>query len=727
MKLFPFAAVSTLVPILCLSASGIGPIPGNTEGWNVATDNSVYQIQVQAGRNPFPQFWGARPAEGNGYNLDRSRRNGPFRLDEIPVRGHYADKTPILEAVFRDGTRDIELEFIAGEVTEADGRETLALRHKDKYYPLEVTSYIRVLPEYDIIEKWLEVRNTSTDKKDDILIENLMSGSVSLPSDRYYLTHHSGQWYREFMLRRTELTAGIKSLRSRDFFAFNNTPWFAVTNSSGNADTGAEVWFGHIQYSGNWDIAFDVTHSNHLQIAAGINFWDTSLTLGAGESYTTPKLILGYTAGGTERAAQLMHDYVRGEVLPAPSREKIRPVLYNSWYATAFDVNEEQQVALAKAARDLGVELFVIDDGWFRGRTTDKAGLGDWVVDTVKFSGGLQSMIAKINDLGLDFGIWVEPEMVNPDSDLYRRHPDWVLGFPHRDKTEWRNQLTLNLAREDVYQYLLQSMTDLLSANNIKFVKWDRNRGLTQPGWPSAPKELQREGRLRYIDNLYRLIDALRERFPGVIFENCSSGGGRPDLGMLGRMEQTWTSDNTDPIDRLFIQYGYLSAFPANTMVCWTNDHFQHQAGQSLDFVFDAAMQGVLGIGQDITRWNEQQKTTAKRKIAQYKELRELIQLGKVDRLRSPFEGDRVAVQYTARDRTGSVVFCYNLSEMTEGASQQSVESKRLKFRSLDPGGRYRVEGDGNTYTGSYLMEIGVSWPVKGAYRSAIVKVSVVK
>ena len=333
-------------------------------------------------------------------------------------------------------------------------------------------------------------------------------------------------------------------------------------------------------------------------------------------------------------------------------------------------------------------------------------------------------MIGRINELGLDFGIWVEPEMVNPNSDLYRKHPDWVLNFPNRERTEWRNQLTLNLAREDVYQYLLKSMTDLLAQNNIKFVKWDRNRGLTQPGWPEADRRIQREVRIRYMENLYRLIETLRERFPDVIFENCSSGGGRPDLGMLQRMDQTWASDNTDPIDRLFIQYGYLSAWPANTMVCWTNRSDYHRAGLSLDYTFDVAMQGVLGIGQDITKWNERETATAKRKIAEYKEVRDLVQRGVADRLRSPFEGNRSAVQYTDAGASRSVVFCYNLGETMEGSTEQMRESQMLRLRSLDPEKNYRINNDAATYTGDYLMKIGIRWPVQGAYKSAVIRIT---
>lgn len=708
-------------------AENIKKMDAKGSGWNITTANAVYQIRIDEKGTVYPSFFGAKAHETVLAEQGRVRHNGPFLLEEVPVRGHYADKMPILEVIYADNTRDCELELVSIDNVTIDGRETMKIVQKDRFYPLQVISYLRVLPEYDLIEKWMEVTNTSKKAKEKIQIENLLSGSINLPSDQYYLNHHSGQWLKEFQLRKVELTTGIKTLQSRDFYAFQNTPWFGITNEKGDDKDNAEVWFGQIHYSGNWRIDFESTHSNHLQVVGGINFWDTSLMLGAGETFITPKFSFGYTNKGTEAAAQQVHQYVQKEILPGQKQDKIRPVIYNSWYATGFNLNENQQIELAKKAKEIGVELFVMDDGWFKGRKLDTAGLGDWDVDLEKFPNGLQSLISKINEIGLDFGIWVEPEMVNPNSDLYRKHPDWALHFPNRDKTEWRNQLVLNLAREDVYNYLLESMTKLLNDHNIKFIKWDRNRGLSQPGWPAAEKDMQREVRIKYVENLYRLIDKLEERFPNVMFETCSSGGGRPDLGMLERMDQTWASDNTDPIDRLFIQYGYLSAYPANTMVCWTNGSDSHRAGLGLNYTFDVAMQGVLGIGQDITKWNEEQKNIATHKIAEYKQVRSLVQQGVVDRLKSPFEGNKVAIQYTDREQAGSVVFCYNLGEVMEGTTDESTQNTLLKLKNLKAEELYFVEGQTTPYTGAYLMDVGVKWPVRGVYKSMLLKIKSVK
>jgi alpha-galactosidase len=401
----------------------------------------------------------------------------------------------------------------------------------------------------------------------------------------------------------------------------------------------------------------------------------------------------------------------------------VRPVLYNSWYATTFNVNEEHQLALAKVAKELGVEMFVIDDGWFKGRVNDKAGLGDWTVDRDKFPDGLKPMIAKINDMGLDFGIWIEPEMVNPNSDLYRAHPDWVLHFPNRRRLEDRNQLILNLAREDVYQYLYKYFHDLLKDNNIKFIKWDMNKTLTNPGFPSAPMDEQRAVRIKYVENLYRLVETLRKEFPDVWFENCSSGGGRIDLAMMSRFDFNWASDNVDPLDRIFIHDSYLSLFPANTMISWVTHDDWHRSSPSLEYKFDVSMAGVLGVGYDITKWNDGEKKIATDKIAQYKAIRETVQRGDVYRIVSPYDENRSVLQYVDKDRRKSVIFAYHLGEYLNHAHEDLKRSPVIQLRGLSPDVHYKISNFNGTFSGRYLMETGITLPLRGTFKSAVYQV----
>ncbi|MGM9738204.1 MAG: alpha-galactosidase [Candidatus Cryptobacteroides sp.] len=715
MRNFIINAVSATTLFLLTGLLCSGTINRSGDGWVISTGKSVCMIGVKDGR-AFPVWYGSKDAAPTSWKQDRNRGNGPYLLDEVPVRGHYADKLPLVEAVFPDGVRDIELSLYSEEVINVGGHETLRLTFRDKAYPLEISSFIRPLPDEDIMEKWIEVRNISDKKKYRINLDNILSGSVLLPNDRYFLTHHSGQWFGEFSMRRTELTTGVKSLMSRDFYSFENTPWFCIGNEENPSPDNGDTWFGQIEWSGNWRLDFHQTNSGALQIAGGINFWDSELALDPGETFSTPRLVVGYCNDGEEGAMRRSHSYVRKYVQRHKNVE--RPVIYNSWYATYFNISEKQQIDLARVAKEIGVEVFVIDDGWFKGRKSDNAGLGDWTVDREKFPNGLAPLISEVHSLGMKFGLWVEPEMVNPDSDLYRKHPDWALNFPNRERTEWRHQLTLNLAREDVCEYILESMTSILSENDIDFIKWDRNRGLTQPGWTGS--EDQKAVRIKYMQNLHRIFDTLESRFPDVIFENCASGAGRPGLDMVRRSDQTWASDNTDPVERLFIQYGYLGAWPANTMVCWTSDSDRHKTGVDLGFSFDVAMQGVVGIGQDITKWSPERRKLAADKIALYKALRNTIQNGTAYRLLSPYNGKRTALQYVAGDGAESVVFCYNLAASPEGVFQSDELFGTLELKGLDPDSSYSVLGYG-TRTGKELMERGLKWPLWGAYKSRII------
>jgi alpha-galactosidase len=709
---FALAILFATCDIFCQTGSSIEKTNA-PDGWIIHTKSSVYQIIVNENGEVVPVYYGDA-VQGAFIKKSNLWNN---RIQEVPVRGGFASKTPAIEVLFSDHVRDIELKFEGGEIINVEGYPTLKIIQKDKTYPLQIISYMRVIPQWDIIEKWIEVINTG--KKDVIKIENLQSASLSLPADAYDLNYMTGYWGHEYQPQKTTLTPGIKTLQVKDFKSYG-IPFFIVGKQGSIADTSGPLWFGSLQYSGNWRIDFDKAPQGELQIIGGINFWDTWWNLKPSEHFVTPKFVVGYTTGGQEGVAHNLAEYEKELLMPKNTVGKVRPVLYNSWYATTFNVNEKQQTELAIVAKSLGVEMFVMDDGWFKGRVNDKGGLGDWTVDLNKFPEGLNPMIKKINQMGLDFGLWVEPEMVNPNSDLYRAHPDWVFNFPNRTRHESRNQLILNLAREDVYNYLHTSIFNLLKQHNIKYLKWDMNRALTEPGWPSASPQMQREVRIRYVQNLYRLIDDLRKQFPDVWLENCSSGGGRVDMGMLTRTDVAWASDNTDPIDRLFIQYSYLGVFPANTMINWTTHEDAHNQQPSLAYKFDVAMSGVLGVGYDITKWTNEEKALATEKISKYKQIRPLIHNGVLHRLASPYEHNRCALQFVSKDRKEAVLCLYNLNENMQGVTDDTRINNILQLRGLDPEAFYKLEGDEQRYQGSYLMKVGIKWPVRGSFKSKI-------
>lgn len=697
-------------------------IGNDGKSWTLTTRSFVYHIRVSDQGTVDMYYFGDK-----SQNVDMLRQ--PLGK-EVTVRGSVSTTTPMmkaispptpmLEAIFSDHVREIELTYVGSEIQTQDGYTVLAIHQKDTYYPLAVTEYIRVLPEYDLLEKWVEISNTG--KKGNIKIENAQSGTFFLPKNVYELTYLTGRWAYEFQPNVTTLTQGVKTFQVKDFRSFGSS-FFAVRPGGEQMESYGDVWFGSLHYSGNWRMDFEKHSSGEVQATGGINFWDQSVTLKPGKNFTTPKMIIGYTCRGMEGASQNMASYTREKVLYPTHRNKVRPVLYNSWYATTFNVNEEQQLALAKIAKELGVEVFVIDDGWFKGRVNDQAGVGDWTADKKKFPNGLQPMIEKINAMGLDFGIWLEPETVNPNSDLYRAHPDWVFHYPNRERHIGRNTLTLNLAREDVYQYLYKSITKLLRENNIKYIKWDMNKTLTDPGFPSAPVDEQRSVRIKYVENLYRLLEALRSEFPDVWFENCSSGGGRVDLGMMARTDFSWASDNTDPVERTFIQYSYLSAFPANSMISWVTYEDWHNQKHSLEFKFDVSMCGVLGVGYDITKWNDKEKEIAREKIARYKEIRETVHNGDHYRLVSPYENNRSVLQFVNKPKSESIVFVYNLAEYPNNTIPETKRSKNVKLRGLQPDASYQIEGMEGLYKGSQLMNIGVEFPLRGAFKSRIFKI----
>jgi len=711
-KVITLLVLISLASVINAQSGAIIKNSDNTS-WSLYTNSFLYQISVTSSGSVNMTYFGNKVQDAG--HLRNSWK------DELPVRGGYSNTTPMVEVIFADGVRDIELTFVESEIITVDGYSTLVIIQKDQFYPLRVTEYIRVIPEYDLLEKLVEINNAG--EKEIIRLENAQSGSFFLPKDNYYLTHLSGIWGHEFQPNTTLLTQGVKTLQIKDFRSFGSS-FFAVRPERETGETYGKVWYGSLIYSGNWRADFEKSSTGEVQVVSGINFWDQEVILNPGETFSTPKMIVGYTENGMEGVSKNLTSYTREHILPEKHRYELRPVLYNSWYATTFNVNEEQQLALAEIAKEIGVEMFVIDDGWFKGRVNDRAGLGDWTVDKNKFPDGLNPMIEKINAMGLDFGIWVEPEMVNPNSDLYRAHPDWVFHYPNRTRHTGRNQLMLNLAREDVYQYLYESLYKLLKGNNIKFLKWDMNKALTDPGFPSADTEEQRSVRIKYIENLYRLIESLRQEFPDVWFENCSSGGGRIDLGMLSRMDFNWVSDNTDPVDRIFIHYSYLNAFPANTMISWVTHQNLHHQNPSLEFKFDVSMSGVLGVGYDLTKWTEEEKTLAKEKIALYKEIRETVQFGDHYRLFSPYENNRSVLQYVNKDKSESVVFVYNLAEYPNYFIPETKRSKDIQLRGLQSDAHYKIEGIENAYTGQFLMEKGIVLPLSGAFKSKIFKIT---
>jgi alpha-galactosidase len=691
------------------------PIHTSNQRWVLETRQTAYAFGLNSVGLVTHHYWGARlprlddypiPPDPSGFASTDGFHH--FVPEEYPAEAGTKFIDSCLKVCFADGVRDAVLTFVDSSVTDSSTPE-LAIRLKDAYYPLQVTLHYRVHADYDLVERWVTLENLGVEP---IQVERAFSAKWTLPpGDEYFLTHMYGRHLDEFNLQREPLTPGLKTIESRRIIPSHRAvPWFAIDRSA-SEDSG-EVWFGTLAWSGNFRINAEVTEFASTRVSLGWNDWDFGWTLQPDQPLVTPPSLAGYTKGGFGGASRQVHAYVRERVLPHGGTP--HKVLYNSWEATLFDVDEASQSALAEIAAQMGVELFVMDDGWFHGRKWDNAGLGDWWPDEVKFPHGLGGLIKKVNGLGMDFGLWVEPEMVNPDSELYRAHPDWVIHFPTRARTESRNQLILNMAREDVQEYVLGVLDRLLTENNIAFIKWDMNRAASEPGWPDAPGD-PRELWVRYVWGVYRVWGELRRRHPNVIWQSCASGGGRADLGILRLADQAWVSDNTEATSRLRIQEGYSQFLPAITMEAWVTDW--NEGFVPLEFRFHVSMCGSLGVGGDLLKWSDADRALAAECIRQYKEIRPIVQLGEQYRLLSPQKGPFSAVQYVSQDRAEGVLFVFRVHV------PEKYNIPHLYLRGLDPEALYSVEGFEEPRSGLAWMEAGVKVELKNL-QSKILKIT---
>jgi alpha-galactosidase len=653
---------------------------------------------------------------------DAIRHSGTVSwADEEPVEylpsasGKRFEETS-LRVEFVDGTRNVEWHVSGHRFDDS----TLVVELEDDYYPLSAELHYRVFPGEDVIERWVRLRNTGTDT---IAVHQSFSADWWLPdASDYRLRYLHGGWGREMQIAETTLTPGKIVLESRRGTTSHQlNPWFAVGVAGQVGEEHGSIWSGAIAWSGNWKLVVETTPSGRHHVCGGWNDWDSPLELPAGQELITPTFAGCYSGEGYGGASRAWHGYQRRHVLSRSSRvggspsfpsavvkpevPALRPVLYNSWEATTFAVDEAGQLHLAELAAGIGAELFVLDDGWFKGRRHDRAGLGDWFVDTEKFPNGLEALVNGVKKLGMGFGLWLEPEMVNPDSDLYRAHPDWVYHFDHRTRTVGRNQMLLNLARPDVADWVYETLHRVLSEHDIEFVKWDMNRHFTEPGWPAMAGHNPERVWVDHVRNLYGIFDRLRLAHPGVAWESCSGGGGRMDLGILSRVEQFWTSDNTDAWDRIAIQEGHSQIFAPQSMMAWVTDSPNPLTKRRLplSYRFHVAMAGSLGVGGNLAEWTADELAEARQLVDTYKSIRPVVQLGRLYRRASVRSGSLGASQFVSEDGSEVVVLAW------WGARSFQPYPARLPLAALAPEARYRDGATGEVRYGDDLMRAGVA------------------
>jgi alpha-galactosidase len=671
-------------------------------------------------------YWGARLPDSDHFT-DAHSLPGVASFDpplettpeEFVAWGGGLFKEPDLKITFPDGNRDLVLKYVSHRIEGND----LFVTMKDISLDVEVELQYEIDAETGILRRAAKIENHT---QAPFTIEQAFAASWNLPrGNDYRLRYLTGRWAGEWNVQELPVHPGKTVLESRrGTTGAQNNPWLAIDHQHENNANHGDVWFGALGWSGSWEITVEQTSFQDVRVSGGFNSFDFGYWLQPGQSLQTPYFYAGYTREGIGGASRLMHRLEIDSILPHAPHPALRPVLYNSWEATEFNVDEAGQIALAEKAASIGVERFVMDDGWFGERNNDHAGLGDWFVNPQKFPHGLKPLIDKVHSLGMSFGLWVEPEMVNPDSQLYRAHPDWVLNFSGRPRSEGRNQLVLNLARPDVHAWVLSTLEHLLDENQIDFLKWDYNRNWSEPGWPQVPPQQQKNVYVDFIRNYYDILAQLRAKYPKLEIESCSGGGSRVDLGVMHLTDEVWPSDNTDAFDRLRIQNGFTYAYTPGVMMAWVTDSptWVNNRSLSLEYRFLSSMQGSLGVGANLNHWSPEDFATAKKMISQYKAIRETVQRGLLYRLIEPLGGsEQSATEYVSRDGAQTVVFAFLHS------SGESYPYPRLYLRGLEADAVYRVEAMDSKLaadtpaqaSGAWWMQHGIDLQLMGDFQAA--------
>ncbi|WP_168119819.1 alpha-galactosidase [Paenibacillus sp. HB172176] len=644
---------------------------------------------------------------------------------EYPSYGSSDFRTPALEAQHGNGSSITELTYvshriIAGKpeleglpavyVESADEAQTLEITMRDAVTAVEVLLTYTVFESYNAITRSAKIINNGSEA---VKLNRALSVSVDLPGDQYEMLQLSGAWARERYVHKRGLVPGMQMIESRRGSSSHvQNPFIALLENGSTEETG-EVYGISLVYSGSFMAGVEVDPFHTARVFAGINAFDFEWRLEPGEQFQTPEAVLVHSHEGLGGMSRSYHDLYRTRLCRGAFRDEVRPILINNWEATYFNFTADKIEAIARAGQELGIELFVLDDGWFGKRDDDTTSLGDWFVDRNKLPRGLEDLVGRVKASGMQFGLWFEPEMISPDSELYREHPDWCLHVEGRRRTQARQQLILDLSRKDVQDHLVAVISDVLSSAPITYVKWDMNRNMTEIGSALLPAERQRETAHRYMLGLYEVLERITSAFPHILFESCSGGGGRFDPGMLYYMPQTWTSDNTDAVCRLKIQYGTSIVYPVSSMGSHVSAVPNHQVERvtSLDTRGNVALSGNFGYELDLTTFTPEEKELARKQIALYKEVRPLVQQGDFYRLLSPFEGNDTAWMFVSKNRSEAFIFYATVLQ------EPNAPLGKFRLQGLDPQRDYVLQGEAaeveeqSVFGGDELMYAGLAKP----------------
>jgi alpha-galactosidase len=641
-----------------------------------------------------------------------------------------------LRAVQADGNTSTELRYVSHRTErKSDNIVQTVVALRDAHYALGVDLYYNAYQKEDVIEQWVVISNKQAGA---ITLHNFASADLSFNAAQYYVTQLHGDWANEMNLDEQKLSAGIKIIDSKLGVRTHQYthPCFLLSLEQPAQEDNGEVLGATLAYPGSFQFCFELNQKNKLRVLSGINPYASDYTLEAGQTFTTPALLYTYSREGTGAVSRRFHRWARQYGLKDGSGE--RYVLLNNWEATYFDFDEPKLTKIIDDAAKMGFELFLLDDGWFGNkypRNNDNAGLGDWQTNTKKLPHGIPYLIDECKKRNIKFGIWIEPEMVNPKSDLYEQHPDWIITQPHRDLDLQRNQLLLDLSNPAVQEFVFNAIDKILVDNpGIAYVKWDCNRFITNSGSQYLPPQKQSH---LWIDNaraVLSLMQRVAEKYPNIAFMECSGGGGRMDYGSMKYFSEYWISDNGDPLQRIFTQWGGQYFFPATGMASHVSVSPAHISGRTtpLKFRFDVAMAAKLGMDLQPSQMSKEDYDFSKKAIATYKEIRPTVLYGDMYRLLSPYHNNRAALMYVAADKHEAVLFCYLVRKEINGNLQT------VYLKGLDTAKQYKIteinrasngwsrvsEYEGKTFSGEYLMTVGLRFAMYNEYESVTIRIN---
>lgn len=700
---------------------------------NISTDNTSMILVAEDGKEVWLHHYGGRVDDASASLMYHNYRRSDYGTKDLAysTMGGRQFREPALAVVHANGDMNTELIYI-GHKTEQIGSENVTrtiINLKDVVEDLYVDIIYTAYKKENVIITNAVIRNG---EKKDVELHNFYSSSLPLRADSYLLTHLYGAWAREAQVDHVLLTHGAKSIESRKLVRTTHTenPAFMLTlNSKEFSETSTEVIAGALAWSGNYKINFEMDEHNTLNVLAGMNPYASEYKLKKGESFTTPEMIYTYSKEGAGGASRNMHDWARNYGLWIG--DKVAPTLLNSWEGAYFDFDTKTITGMIDDTADMGLELFVLDDGWFGEkypRNSDKVGLGDWMLNTKKLPEGIDYLADYAHSKGVKFGIWIEPEMVNPKSALAEKHPNWVVKSGDREVTTIRNQWLLDLSNPKVQDFVFSVFDNTMKMSpNIDYIKWDANRHVENAGSEYLSTDEQSHFWIKYVQGFYSVMERVREKYPNVIIQACASGGGRVEYGAMKYFDEFWTSDNTEGLSRAKIQYGTSLFYPANVIGSHVSAVPNHQTKNitPLKFRFDIACTGRLGMELQPKKMTKDEIAFAKKIIANYKEYRDIIMSGDMYRVGTPYDDKGYyGILYVTKDKKRAVFFAYNIMYQGRAIIPNFVLpglNKDLDYKITEQNiVKQRFWFNKKVISGDYLSEVGINMYLRSIYDSSV-------